>query len=123
MDSNNGYSYEQTPDFYQYGQGGFTFHTELPYIVRKHIFDLLQSFKPSPDKLGEIGAYDFYWERFFAIPNYGEKSGMQIIALICRCAFNDEVLTDSESISIINICHSPEWYKIFKEMNFNEGWN
>ena len=95
----------------------------LPIVVHGHVNQvILQNICPH-DKLGEIGAYAFYISRFYSIPHYGEKAGMELIALICRCAFADEVLTEAESISIINICHSPEWYKIFKEMNFNDGWN
>ena len=95
----------------------------LPVVVHGHINQvILQNICPQ-DKLGEIGAYCFYINRIYAVPHYGEKSGTEILKLICRCAFADDVLTDEESISIINICHSKEWYKIFKEMNYNEGWN
>lgn len=95
----------------------------LPIVVHGHVNQvILQNICPH-DKLGEIGAYAFYINRFYSVPHYGEKAGMELIKLICRCAFADNVLTEAESISIINICHSPEWYKIFKEMNFNEGWN
>lgn len=77
---------------------------------------------PAKDR-GQGGQYDFYLDRLFASLKYGERSGMEIIKTVCRCAFADEVLTDAESISIINICHSPEWHKIFMEVNYNEGWN
>ena len=88
-----------------------------------HLWQLYILNKPSPDKLGECGAYLFYIDRLFASLNYGERSGMEIVKTVCRCAFNDEVLTEEEAISIIKICHSPEWHKIFMEVNFNEGWN
>lgn len=77
---------------------------------------------PEKDR-GQGGEYDFYLDRIFASLKYGESAGMEIIKTVCRCAFNDEVLTEQESISIINICHSPEWHKIFMEVNYNEGWN
>lgn len=77
---------------------------------------------PEKDR-GQGGEYDFYLDRIFASLKYGENAGMEIIKTVCRCAFNDEVLTEQESISIINICHSPEWHKIFMEVNYNEGWN
>lgn len=88
-----------------------------------HLWRVYIHHKPSPDKMGEVGAYLFYIERLFATLNYGERSGMEIVKTVCRCAFNDEVLTEEECISIINICHSPEWHKIFMEVNYNEGWN
>ena len=88
-----------------------------------HLWQLYLLNKPSPDKMGEVGAYLFYIDRLFASLNYGERSGMKIVKTVCRCAFADEVLTDAESISIIKICHSPEWHKIFMEVLYNEGWN
>ena len=95
----------------------------IPKVVRHHVFHVLMSNACPLEKMGEPKAYEFYLERLRAVPLYGEKSGTELLKLICRCAFADNVLTEAESISIINICHSPEWYKIFKEMNFNEGWN
>ena len=104
-----------------YGKVAYTVST--PLVVVHHIATLIESNKVSPDKLGKPFAYDFYIDRLFAVPHYGEKSGTELLKLICRCAFADDVLTEDESISIINICHSDEWYKIFKEMDYNEGWN
>ena len=95
----------------------------LPLVVICHVRQVILDNKPSPTDRGEPLAYEFYIDRFMSIPKYGEKSGTELLKLVCRCAFADNVLTEAESISIINICHSPEWYKIFKEMNFNEGWN
>ena len=95
----------------------------IPQVVRKHVCIILLDNSCPPDKRGEPQAYEFYLDRLLSVPKYGEKSGTDLIKCICRCAFADNVLTEAESISIINICHSPEWYKIFKEMNFNEGWN
>lgn len=95
----------------------------LPVVVHNHITEIyLTDFCPF-EKRGEDGLYWFYLERIYAVPHYGEKAGMELLALICKCAFWDKVLTDEESTSIIKICHSKEWYKIFKEMNYNEGWN
>lgn len=105
------------------GQGGFTYHTEVPYVAKVRLHALIEDFPVSPDKRGEPLAYQFYIDRLFAALNYGERSGMEIVKTVCRCAFADEVLTEEESISIIKICHSPEWHKIFMEVLFNEGWN
>ena len=105
------------------GQGGFTYHTEIPYVAKVRLHALIESFPVSPEKRGEPLAYQFYIDRLFASLNYGERSGMEIVKTVCRCAFADEVLTDAESISIINMCHSTEWHKIFMEVNYNEGWN
>ena len=105
-----------------YGKMCFPVHN-LPTVVSIHLVQVMMDNHPAPDKRGEPQAYEFYLDRLLSIPHYGEKAGNELIRCICRCAFNDPVLTDAESISIINICHSPEWYKIFKEMDFNEGWN
>lgn len=72
---------------------------------------------------GQGGEYDFYLDRLCSAMHYGERSGSEIIKTVCRCAFNDDVLTEAECISIINMCHSTQWHKIFCEVNFNEGWN
>lgn len=99
-------------------------HTSfVPLVVVRHIARVIEDNHVSVDKHEHPLAYDFYIDRIFSVPQYGEKSGTELLKLICRCAFNDDVLTEEESISIINICHSNEWYKIFKEMNYNEGWN
>ena len=105
------------------GQGGSTYHTEIPYVARRRLHLVIEEYSVSPEKRGEVGAYQFYIDRLFASLTYGERSGMEIVKTVCRCAFADEVLTDAESISIINICHSTEWHKIFSEVNYNEGWN
>ena len=89
------------------GQGGFTYHTEIPYVARRRLHLVIEEYSVSPEKRGEVGAYQFYIDRLFASLNYGERSGMEIVKTVYRCAFADEVLTDAESISIINICHSP----------------
>lgn len=64
----------------------------------------------------------FYIDRLKQVPMYGLK-GESILAMICRCAFNDSQLTDSESINIINVCHDERWHNILMEVNLNEGWN
>lgn len=75
------------------------------------------------DQRGQGGQYDFYLDRLYSAMHYGERSGSEIIKTVCRCAFNDDVLTEGECISIINMCHSPQWYIIWKEIDYNEGWN
>lgn len=90
-------------------------YVHFTYMVFSHLCPV--------DERGQGGEYDFYLDRLYASLFYGERSGMEIVKTVCRCAFNDEVLTESEAISIINLCHSPEWHKIFMEVNYNEGWN
>ena len=102
---------------------GFAHNPNLPLVVFTHVHDVVTSESILPEEYGDPLAYDFYIERIYDVPHYGESSGLELLKCICRCAFADEILTEAESISIINICHSPEWQKIFKEMNFNEGWN
>ena len=127
MDSGNGYEYTMTPHELKvrsnalYGKSAT--RANLPVVVFSHIAFVIALNGVSPDKRGEMGAYNTYIQRIYAVPHYGEKSGTEILKLICRCAFHDNVLTEDESISIINICHSPEWHRIFMEANFNEGWN
>lgn len=67
--------------------------------------------------------YSFYIKRLYAVPNYGLVQGKAMLAMICRCAFNDERLTDAESINIIKVCHDERWHNILMEVNYNEGWN
>ena len=67
--------------------------------------------------------YRFYIDRLYTVPNYGLVQGYKILALICRCAFHDNQLTDAESINIINACHDERWHNILMEVNYNEGWN
>ena len=100
-----------------------THYCDLPTVVFNHVKKVILENPVSPDKTGEPKAYEFYIDRIFSVPHYGEHSGTELLKLICRCAFHDDVLTEAESISIINICHSEEWHKIFSEVNFNEGWN
>lgn len=76
----------------------------------------------APDR-GQGGEYDFYLDRLCSAMKYGEKSGMEIVKTVCRCAYHDSVLTFEECVSIIKICHDADWHKIFMEVNFNEGWN
>ena len=97
------------------------FAPQIDFLVLQHIAKICVDNRVSAnEKLRHYLVYDYYINRIFAVVSYGEKSGMELLKCICRCAFADEVLTEAESISIINICHSPEWNKIFKEMNYNE---
>ena len=100
---------------------GCTHYPDLPTVVFTHVHSVVTAESLLSEQYGDPLAYDFYIDRIWAVPHYGEKSGMELLKCICRCAFADEVLTEAESISIINICHSPEWHKIFMEVNFNEG--
>lgn len=67
--------------------------------------------------------YRYYIDRLYTVPNYGIVQGHKMLALICRCAFHDNQLTDGESINIINVCHDERWHNILLEVNYNEGWN
>lgn len=96
----------------------------IDMLVLRHIAKICEDNAVSvKEKIRHYLVYDYYINRIFAVVSYGEKSGTELLKCICRCAFADEVLTEAESISIINICHSPEWHKIFMEVNYNEGWN
>lgn len=67
------------------------------------------------------GVFDFYRSRIESAPNYGFKSGHEIIKTVCRTAFWDSFLTPEEFNSIIILaekCHIK-----MMEDNYNAGWN
>lgn len=66
------------------------------------------------------GVYAFYLDRITASRNYGLFSGDEILKVICRCAFNDSYLTETEFNSIIIQCE--EMHKKLMEDNYNEQW-
>ena len=66
--------------------------------------------------------YRFYYGRIKNCPFYGLVQGREILKMICRCAFNDSLLTDDESICIIETCLDPRLDNILLEVNYNESW-
>lgn len=66
--------------------------------------------------------FRFYVLRLASVYNYGLVQGRELIKMICRCAFNDSLLTDAESICIIETCHDPRLDNILLEVNYNESW-
>lgn len=67
-------------------------------------------------------AYHFYYSRLRNLPMYGLVQGRELVKLICRCAFNDSLLTDNEAIVIIETCLDSRLDNILMEVNYNEGW-
>lgn len=67
------------------------------------------------------GVFDFYRGRILSAPNYGFKSGHEILKTIIRCAFWDSFLTTEEFDSIINLCKQA--HITMMEENYNAGWN
>lgn len=66
--------------------------------------------------------YRFYYSRLRNLPMYGLVQARELVKLICRCAFNDEALTDAQSIVIMETCLDSRLDNILMEVNFNEGW-
>lgn len=66
--------------------------------------------------------YVFYMNRLLALVNYPLFQARELVKLICRCAFNDELLTDAQSIVIMETCLDSRLDDILMEVNFNEGW-
>lgn len=64
----------------------------------------------------------FYVDRLLNVYNYGLFQGREIIKMICRTSFNDSLLTDKESVVIIETCLDPRLDNILMEVNYNEGW-
>lgn len=91
-------------------------------INRIQMHKIIDSHDPGPVAHEKPGAYQFYVDRLMSVPQYGLFAGTDLIKLICRCAFNDGCLTDSEATAIINICHDPRVHNLLMEVNFNEQW-
>ena len=64
--------------------------------------------------------FDFYKGRIESAPNYGFKSGHDILKLVCRTAFHDSLLTDDEFNNIMNLCENAH-IKMMED-NYNAGW-
>lgn len=91
-------------------------------INRIKMQKIIDSHEPGPDAHEKPGAYQFYVDRLLSVPRYGLFVGTDLIKLICRCAFNDECLTDKEAMAIIYICHDPRVHNLLMEVNFNDQW-
>ena len=77
---------------------------------------------PDPANFLPDSVYHFYLERLLSVPMYGIVQGWEIIKMICRCAFNDSSLTDTEAIVIMETCLDPALDNLLLEVNFNESW-
>ena len=66
------------------------------------------------------GVFTFYQSRIQSAPNYGFKSGHEILNVIVRCAFWDSFLTEDEYKSIINLCERAHVQMM--EQNWKETW-
>lgn len=91
-------------------------------INRIKMTKIINSHEPGPLSHEKPGAYQFYVDRLLSVPQYGLVAGTDMIKLICRCAFNDGCLTDSEAVAIIKICHDPRVHNLLMEVNFNDQW-
>lgn len=91
-------------------------------INRIQMQKIIDSHEPGPVSHENPGAYQFYVDRLLSVPQYGLGAGHDLIKLICRCAFNDGCLTDSEATAIISICHDPRVHNLLMEVNFNDEW-
>lgn len=66
--------------------------------------------------------YKFYYGRIRNCPAYGLVQGRELIKMICRCAFNDSTLTETEAIVIMETCLDPALDNLLLEVNYNESW-
>ena len=91
-------------------------------LYRYKMAFIVNSHEPGPIAHKNPGAYEFYVDRLLSVPQYGLFAGTDMIKLICRSAFNDGCLTDSEATAIIKICHDPRVHNLLMEVNFNDQW-
>lgn len=64
----------------------------------------------------------FYYNRLRSLYMYSLVQGRELIKMICRCAFNDSTLTDTEAIVIMETCLDPALDNLLLEVNYNESW-
>ena len=76
--------------------------------------------KSEKSKQSREGVFTFYQSRIQSAPNYGFKSGHEILNIILRCAFWDSFLTDDEYQTIINLCQKAHIKMM--EQNWKETW-
>ena len=97
---------------------GWRNRNKIRTIVLCHI--LAQA--PDPGNFLPDSVYHFYIERLLNVPMYGLVQGRELIKMICRCAFNDSTLTDTEAIVIMETCLDPALDNLLLEVNYNESW-
>ena len=90
---------------------------EIGKIIDSHF-----SYKNDFELLMTSEMFRFYVMRLSVVYKYGLVQGRELIKMICRCAFNDSLLTDKESICIIETCHDSRLDNILLEVNYNESW-
>ena len=64
----------------------------------------------------------FYYHRLCSLYMYSLYQGRELIKMICRCAFNDSLLTETEAIVIMETCLDPALDNLLLEVNYNESW-
>ena len=64
----------------------------------------------------------FYYHRLCSLYMYSLVQGRELLKMICRCAFNDSTLTDTEAIVIMETCLDPALDNLLLEVNYNESW-
>ena len=90
---------------------------EIGKIIDSH-FPIKSDF----DLLMVSSNFRFYVLRIAVIFKYGLVQGRELRKMICRAAFNDETLSESEAIAIIETCVDPRLDNLLLEVNYNEGW-
>ena len=91
-------------------------------IIRGIVLGHIPAQAPNPANFLPDSVYHFYLERLLAVPMYGLVQGRELIKMICRCAFNDSTLTDTEAIVIMETCLDPALDNLLLEVNYNESW-
>ena len=95
------------------------YRAKVSCIIIDHLYNRVLCDK---DKFDLFGLYGFYVERLKTAPFYGLVQGREIIRMVCRCAFNDSLLSENEAIVIIETCLDPRLDNILMEVNYNENW-
>lgn len=97
---------------------GWRNRNKIRAIILGHILDQ----DPDPVNFLPDSVYHFYLDRLLSVPMYGLVQGRELIKMICRCAFNDSTLTDTEAIVIMETCLDPALDNLLLEVNYNESW-
>ena len=99
-------------------RAGFEHRIKIRCIVLGHILAQV----PDPGNFLPDSVYHFYIERLLSVPMYGLVQGRELIKMICRCAFNDSTLTETEAIVIMETCLDSALDNLLLEVNYNESW-
>lgn len=67
------------------------------------------------------GVYEFYVDRIKASRNYGLFQGDEILNMVLRCIYHDDLLTLDECNNIITMAR--KMHDQLMEDNYNERWN